>query len=106
MKNQGRSSETPLRNSTVRKKKKNTSSGHVFPFITTRDNAIQANTNMPRLITKEQTAEGSDPSTAVGDPWFHYRTLFKSQLKHRKPQEWHALRSTNAPANAVPVGTN
>jgi hypothetical protein len=36
----------------------------------------------------------------------HYRTLFKSQLKHRKPQELHGLRSTSAPAGAVPAGTN
>jgi hypothetical protein len=39
-------------------------------------------------------------------PGFHYRTLFKSPLKHRKPQEWHGLRSTNVPADVVPAGTN
>jgi hypothetical protein len=37
---------------------------------------------------------------------FHYRTLFKSQLKHRKLQAWHGPRSTDAPAGAVPAGTN
>jgi hypothetical protein len=36
----------------------------------------------------------------------HYRTLFKSPLKHRKPQEWHGLRSTNALADVVPAGTH
>jgi hypothetical protein len=39
-------------------------------------------------------------------PLFHYRTLFTSQLKHRKPQEWHGLRSTSGPAVAGRVGTD
>ena len=36
----------------------------------------------------------------------HYRTLFKSQLKHKTQQELHGLRSTSAPAVAVRAGTN
>ena len=36
----------------------------------------------------------------------HYRTLFKSQVKHRKPQESQGLRSTNAPASAVRAETS